>query len=349
MKRKLLLAAMISAGMAMPAMADTTLYGRANLSVDYLDDGKDYSEVNVSSNSSRLGFKGERDFGVVTGIFQIEGEILFDTGSDNTDISSRDTFAGIKGDWGMLRIGKFDTPFKRARGPANFFGDIVGDMRNLARTTDFGRFDERFKNSIHYRSPSMSGLVLDLQYSPETSDADTSDGNKRSAVSTSLSYSSGPFRAALAFEQQGITATSMDDFTADAIRLAASYRVSSDLTLGGFYQQSERTRDVTTATKGDKADVYGFGGQYRLSPAWFLNAHYFTLKADNLNDKDADLYAVGVEYRVDRNLRFYGVYAATSNDGGSSLTSWSAARSATPSGAAGQTASALSAGMRLDF
>lgn len=349
MKRKLLLAAMISAGMAMPAMADTTLYGRANLSVDYLDDGNNYSEVNVSSNSSRLGFKGERDFGVVTGIFQIEGEILFDTGSEKTDISSRDTFAGIKGDWGMLRIGKFDTPFKRARGPANFFGDIVGDMRNLARTNDFGRFDERFRNSIHYRSPSMSGLVFDLQYSPETGDSGaTTDGNKRSAVSTSLSYSGGPFRAALALEQQGIVVGS-DDFTADAIRLAASYRVSGDLTLGGFYQQSERTRNVTTATKGDKADVYGFGGQYRLSPAWYLNAHYFTLKADNLNDKDADLYAVGLEYRVDRNLRFYGVYAATSNDSDSSLTSWSAARSATPSGSAGQTAKALSAGMRLNF
>ena len=342
MKRKLLLAAMISAGMAMPAMADTTLYGRANLSVDYLDDGKDYSEVNVSSNSSRLGFKGERDFGVVTGIFQIEGQVDFDTGS-GTNIASRDTFAGIKGDWGMLRIGQFDTPFKRARGPANFFGDIVGDMRNVTRTSDFGRFDERFNNSIHYRSPSMSGLVFDLQYSTENASAATVDGGNNSAVSASVGYSSGPIRAALAFEQRDIFKADEYDYSADAIRLAVSYRLSSDLNIGAFYQQSENTAGI----KGQEADAYGIGGQYRMSPSWYLNAHFFTLDAD-VADKDADLFAVGVEYRLDRNLRFYGVYASTSNDDASRLTSWGG-RTASPSGAAGQTASALSAGMRLDF
>src|SRR5690606_17623708 len=44
----------------MAAAADVKVYGRAHVSLDYLDDGKDYNEVGLSSNSSRLGFKAEQ-------------------------------------------------------------------------------------------------------------------------------------------------------------------------------------------------------------------------------------------------------------------------------------------------
>lgn len=57
MQHKKLIAAMVAAGLSMPALAaaDMTIYGRAHLSADILDDGNDYNEFNVSSNSSRLG------------------------------------------------------------------------------------------------------------------------------------------------------------------------------------------------------------------------------------------------------------------------------------------------------
>ncbi|OOG24785.1 porin [Thioalkalivibrio denitrificans] len=335
--KKQLLAAAVATAMVYPAAAVSGIdfYGRAHLSADYLDNGDDYSELNVSSNSSRLGVRGQRAFEYgLTGMFQIEQQIDFD--DSGTEFATRDTFVGLQGDFGMVRIGKFDTPFKRARGPANFFGDQVGDMRNLTRTSDHGRFDERFRNSLHYRSPSMNGFVFDLQYSPERTNATTTEGGDNSGISTSLGYRTGPLNAVLAYEQQRD-----GDNDPDAWRLAASYQLTSALRVGALYQQ-------TTSAADDDGTVWGLGGTLRINPKTFLNAHVFTLDSD-LNDKDATLYAVGLEYRLDSALRFYGNVAMVSNDDASALTPWGQARTATPDGAAGETATGVSLGMRYDF
>ena len=58
--KKTLCALAIGATVVTPMMAsaaDVKIYGRAHVSLDYLDDGKDYNEVGLSSNASRLGFK----------------------------------------------------------------------------------------------------------------------------------------------------------------------------------------------------------------------------------------------------------------------------------------------------
>jgi predicted porin len=327
----------VSAALALPlsAMADVDFYGRAHVSVDLLDDGDNYSEINVSSNSSRLGVRGEREFsGGLTGMFQIEQQVDFD--NQGTEFATRDTFIGLKDRWGLFRIGKFDTPFKRARGPANFFGDQVGDMRNITRTSTHGRFDERFRNSLHYRSPEMGGLVFDMQYSPERTSDTTMEGGDNYGVSTSIGYRSGPFTAILAYEQQGDGGRDPD-----AWRAAASYQLTDDLRLGGLYQETKSAGGVV-------ANAYGLGGSLRINSRMYLNGHVFALDSD-LEDGDARLYAIGMEYRLDRNLRFYGNVAFMDNDDSSSLTPWSQARTAAPGGSAGETATGVSVGVRYDF
>ena len=346
MKQKRIVSALLAAGMVMPlaAAAEWTVYGRAHLSADFLDDGADYSEFNISSNSSRLGFRGEREFQPnLTGMFQIEQEIKFDGGT--TQFATRDTFAGLKGDWGMFRVGEFDTPFKRARGPANFFGDQVGDLRNVARTANnrYGRFDERFQNSLHYRTPNIGGFVWDVQYSPQRIGSSTTEGGDEGGFSTSIGFRQGGLNLALAYEKQffDVDDDGNDLNDPDGFRLAASYRVIPALTVGAMYQ-------VTEGTGGDEGTVYGIGGQYRINPQMFLNAHYFALDGD-LDETDASLFAFGLEYRVDSALRFYGNIAAVSNDDNSSLRPWAQGRTASPPGAAGETAQGISFGMRYDF
>ena len=348
MKQKRIVSALLAAGMVMPlaAAAEWTVYGRAHLSADYLDDGADYSEFNLSSNSSRLGFRGEREFRPnLTGMFQIEQQIDFD--KEGTEFATRDTFAGLKGDWGMFRVGKFDTPFKRARGPANFFGDQLGDMRNVTRVRqrnndepeqnyNYGRFDERFANSLHYRSPSINGFVWDIQYSPERNAQTTPEGSDTDGISTSIGFRQGGLNLALAYEKQFDGNEDPDGF-----RLAASYRVIPALNVGALYQATE-------GPGGDEGTVYGIGGQYRINPQMFLNAHYFMLDGD-LDETDASLFAIGLEYRVDSALRFYGNIAAVSNDDNSQLTPWGQARTSGPDGAFGETARGISFGMRYDF
>ncbi len=70
---------------ALAMAADVKIYGRAHVSSDYLDDGADYNEVGISSNSSRLGFKAEQELENGMTVFgQIEQEINFASGSSNT-------------------------------------------------------------------------------------------------------------------------------------------------------------------------------------------------------------------------------------------------------------------------
>src|SRR5690554_196374 len=110
------------------AMAEVTIYGRAHVSVDYLDDGAKYSKTNLSSNSSRLGFKGSHDISPdLKAFFQIEQQINFATGNSKggNEFATRDTFVGLGGNFGALQVGRFDSPFKTARGPFNLFGDQV--------------------------------------------------------------------------------------------------------------------------------------------------------------------------------------------------------------------------------
>jgi len=335
------------------------IYGRASLSVDQLNDGDKYDRTNLSSNASRLGFRGSKKMGDLTGIWQIEQEIQVNlsnaTGDTNNRLASRDTFVGLRGDFGTVRAGKFDTPFKVAREPFNLFGDQLGDMRNLTRVGD-ARFDERFNNMLEYQTPVVNGLQARLAHSfhAGSSATITSAGAdvKDTATSASLGYKVGDLDLTLAMENYGAgTATTGKR---NATRAAASYKVNKELSVMAFYQSAESTTLAITgsspvAAKNQNSDVTGLGFQYTVSPKVALKAHYMNLKADAANS-DASSYTLGAEYRIDRALRFYANYASLDNGSAIKLTPYKEGRTAAPSaGTNGKTTSGLSLGMRYDF
>ncbi|RFA30374.1 hypothetical protein CAI21_07180 [Alkalilimnicola ehrlichii] len=331
MNRKIMALASAAALLA-PAVAsaDVDVYGRAHLSVDFLDNGDD-SAVNVSSNSSRLGFRGKHDLDYgLRGIYQIESEIRFDT--QGGEIASRDTFAGIEGDFGMVRLGKFDTPLKTLRSRVDLFGDQVGDARNITRSTV--RFDERFRNSIHYRTPNMAGFFADVQYSTNTDNAGGTDDNDNDAISVSGTYRNGALYAAIAYEQHN-----SPDEDLSAVRFAAAYDLGA-LRFTGLIQQADVDDDRTD-------NMYGVGVRYNLGLT-NLKAQAYLLDAD-VDDADATMVALGVDHRLASNFTVYANYAFTSNDDFQNADPYRQARSGGTAAADGETASGLSLGMIYNF
>ncbi len=325
------------------------IYGRASFSVDQLDDGASYKRNNLSSNASRLGFKGSKKIGNLTGIWQVEQEIQLNlsnaTSDTNNRLASRDTFAGLKGDFGTVRAGKFDTPFKTAREPFNLFGDQLGDMRNLTRVGD-AKFDERLNNMLEYQSPVMNGFQAKVAYSFHSgTSATTTSGvdKKEDATSASLGYKAGGLEATLAFENYGAdTATTGKR---EATRAAVSYKLSPELRVMGFYQ----TADSKTGNTDQGADVTGLGLEYMITPTVALKGQYMDRKANAANS-DASMYTMGAEYRYDKALRFYASYASLDNGTAVKLVPWKEGRTAAPSaGSNGKTTSGVSIGMRYDF
>lgn len=331
------------------------IYGRASFSVDQLDDGASYKRNNLSSNASRLGFKGSKKIGNLTGIWQIEQEIQINlsnaTGDTNNRLASRDTFAGLQGDFGTVRAGKFDTPFKTAREPFNLFGDQLGDMRNLTRVGD-AKFDERLNNMLEYQSPVMNGFQAKVAYSFHSGTSATNDGaveKKEDATSASLGYKAGGLEATLAFENYGAgTATTGKR---EATRAAISYKLTPELRVMGFYQtaDSKATKGTPPKTTDEGADVTGLGLEYMITPTVALKAHYMDRKANAANS-DSTMYTLGAEYRYDKVLRFYASYAGLDNGTAVKLVPWKEGRTAAPSaGTNGKTTSGVSIGMRYDF
>lgn len=345
MQKRLILAITLAALMlggsflAAQSAPNVTVYGRAHVTTDYLSNG-DKSGLNLSSNSSRLGFKASTDLGgKLKAIMQIEQEVWWDNGAGN--FASRDTFVGLQGEFGTIRFGHFDTPLKAVRSKTDFFGDQIGDARNLTRLRDnYGSvndFDTRFRNSIHYRSPSLSGLVFDLDYSSNTDAGVNPQNTGRSAISTSLSYFSKAFYAAGAYEHK-------EETKSNAIRLGASYSFG-DLKIAGLGQFATIKAD---GKDDQKISTFGVGASYKVAKPATLKAQYYLLNADG-DDRNAGMFALGLDYSLGKAFRLLLAYASTSNDELARYTMSAGGHGDKVYPAQGNTASGFSFGFRYDF
>lgn len=318
------------------------VYGRAHASVDYVDNGDD-SDFNVASNSSRIGVTGSTELADgIKGILQIETQINYDNG--NGSVASRDSFVGLEGGFGRVRIGQIDTPLKQIRSAVDFFGDQLGDVRNLSRLNGSTGaliaghdFDARFKNGVYYNTPSTGGLVWNIHYTPEVNEA-TNLADDSAAASTSFVYTTSNLYLSLAYEQWEATNDS------NAVRFGARY-VAGDWTFGGLAQQAT----LKNIADEEKINTYGVGASVKVSPKVLLKGQVYAIDGDT-DETGATLVAIGADYILSKQLRILFAYAQTDNEdlaryrvtGGGGYGDAIAT-------ALGETASGLSAGVRYDF
>lgn len=323
---------------------DVDVYGRAHISTDILGDGSDYG-LNVSSNSSRLGFRANHQ--VADGLqafMQLEQNVRFDERGGN--FATRDSFAGLRGDWGQVRWGSFDTPGKLLRAKADVFNDRLGDLRNIARGPGMNYnpetganadpdFDQRFRNSIHYRSPKINNVSFDLQYSPHNQTGATTD-NEFQALSVALNYEANGLWLAGSYEM--IEGAELDP---TAIRLAASYWFSEQWQGITFYQN---TSDMLF---GDR-DVFGGGFKY-LFGDYGLMGQVYHATGNDLDDTSATLFAVGMDYYLNRQFTLYAILGITDNDDFANFRVSGGGRDVQVVPAAGNQATGLSLGFIYNF
>ena len=130
---KKLIAIAIAGAMAAPMAAhagEATIYGVMDVSIDAFDNddtsAANDSSTGVSSNSSRIGFKGAEDLGGgMKAVWQVETGI--NLGNGTTTWAGRNSFAGLAGGFGTFILGKHDTPYKTVGRKAELFGNGVGD------------------------------------------------------------------------------------------------------------------------------------------------------------------------------------------------------------------------------
>ena len=210
---KKLLGLAVAAAFAVPMVAqadsgNVTMYGQANASIDLANPGSGTAAFNdkawrVSSNSSRLGFKGTEALGNgLNAVFQMETGVSLDSGSTASDFMMRNSFVGLSsGTAGTAIFGRHDTPYKLGTASLDVFADTMGDYNAIVGNWNGSvAFDSRLGNVMAYISPTWSGFhfAAAAVMANESNNSATKDG---SAYSLTGVYSVGPIFASLSYEQ----------------------------------------------------------------------------------------------------------------------------------------------------
>ena len=322
MNKKLIALAIVGAFAAPVAMADSgnvVIYGKARVSVDSVDG--DYAEgerrTRVSSNNSRLGFKGSEDLGNgLSAVWQVESLIKIDEQGSSLGLGTRNTFAGLAGkQWGSLTLGYQDSPLKTSTGPLGVFGDTLGDYRSV-----FTKLSTRAKNSVLYTTPSMSGLVGRVMYGARN-EAGNGNNSDPSMYALSVVYKNGPLYAALAYENnKNVTGVPVAPATTplnntssnnDAWRAGVGYTLG-DLKLGLAYENNDAENAAAVTT--NDGDAWYLSAAYKMG-ANTLSAAY-TQRSDYTSGSNdgADQWTIGADHALSKRTSVYALYTMISND-----------------------------------
>lgn len=171
--------------------------------------GADLKTTTQDSPNSRLGFRGSEDLGGgMKAIFQLEIGLGVDTGlnSSTTQLFSRDTYVGLSGGFGTVRLGSMDTVYKNLGDTLSFLGVSSGNFISTSNilskpgigSSSASSFHLRRANSIVYETPEYGGFQALLDLSLGETANDFTRGN---VVSTGVKYENGPIYAAIAYER----------------------------------------------------------------------------------------------------------------------------------------------------
>ncbi len=361
--------------------ADTSVqfYGHLDLSVDDITKGiKDPTAVgklgwqaDVSSNLSYFGVRGDHDIGGGNRmVFQMETQVdvaatpgpspVNQASPGNADnkvlgaLGSRNSFLGVAGNFGAVKLGKTDAPYKLSTARMDPFSASVGDYNSIIGNTggdNRAEFDTRLSHAIWYESNKMRGFSYSVLAAPGQNRAGDNgfnaggepdctgggisagsrcnDGSFGDAYSVAGVYEAGPLYGILAYELHRHSNRSGDDGpigtvgVADerAMKLGVQYMVSVNTIVNAILERMTRNAPTSAANERQRngswvALTQKVTGQDDVNLGW---AHAGKTPGDPGTgpiDNAANMYTVGYKHHFDKQSNWYAVYARQANHTG---------------------------------
>src|ERR1700732_3949689 len=169
----------VKAGPLTPLIDNTTvtLYGSIDLSADVFnpsvfDQG---TKFGVASNISSFGVRVRHNLAPygwegMAVVAQLESQVDFASApNERAAFGTRDSFVGVEGPWGAIKMGKTDTPYKKATAAFDPFANTLGDYNSIMGNTggdNRAEFDWRMNHAIWYESPIWNGFQFSALFSP---------------------------------------------------------------------------------------------------------------------------------------------------------------------------------------
>ncbi len=320
MNRKLLALA-IGAAFALPmaAQAAPTVYGQLNLSVDKVSTnapgGADNWQVN--SNSSRLGVMGDEALGSgLSAVYKAEWGVSGDTAA-TPDLVGRDRYLGLKGGFGTVRLGAYDSPLKTSQGMVDQFNDMTfTDMANYIVG------DNRLNNAIGYTSPKLGDVVtLNAVIQPgEDATGVKSDSRLANAFSASAVFEQGGLYAALGMDKDVASGnfSSAVGAARDTIRLTLGYTMDS-LQLGALLQTSEVSEEGVLGVSKDDQTALLLSAAFSLDDKNVVKGQIISTKDKFVTpapDTEVTAFELGYDHNFTKMTKAYAQAAYAKTDFG---------------------------------
>jgi predicted porin len=312
---KKLIAAAVAAGLAMPGlvMADATVYGKLNVGIVSYDHdvaGDDQDGMAVFDEASRLGFKGEEDIGNgLKAVFQLEGTVDMDQGGYSIN---RDTKVGLKGGFGTVLVGRFNTAYKMSTGKMDIFADRWGDITG---TGTHGDFDTREPNMFGYQGKfGALKFEADVNFSESDDDGNAANGDETAmGMSVGVNFDVGPVNIGAGYISLGGTdgssARAVDD---NAIKIGAQWK--GPLLVNVLYELM--TDDSATTD----ADTEVLTGQVAFGSGNNTFGLSYTMSDPDGNNNDCTQMSAGWLHKLSKKTELNVIYSTIDNDAGAACT-----------------------------
>lgn len=299
MKKSLIALAVMAASGA--SMAQVTLYGVADVWVGSSKDaiaGDGIRQTVVQSgglSSNRFGFKGSEDLGGgLKANFLLEQGFKIDDGSATASTAfSRQSYVGLSGSMGEIKVGRIWTAFDDIAGATNsVFDSALSATNNVFLTTGY---NGNPNNGVHYTMPEVAGINGAISYSfGENATAATSDSN---VLAANLTYSAGPLGLGVAFQRED-SGVSNDEV--EFTRLNASYDLGAAKLLASYGLLDDVADDA-------KTNEYQIGADVPLSAALTLSAGYAysKTKVAGVSESEASGFGAAVGYSMSKRTTAY--------------------------------------------
>ncbi|NOY65867.1 MAG: porin [Gammaproteobacteria bacterium] len=322
--KKNIIATAVAMALVLPVTADAAkvlgdeleVYGKLHLSVDASDtDGLNANkeDISISSNSSRLGFKGKHKIanGGMSVVYQLEQEVAIGDGKDGgSTLVTRNSFAGLKGSFGQVIVGYHDTQFKTVGSKWGVFGDSVGERRAIlgAGALSGNKMNQRGKNALMW-TKKIGNLKAMAMYSADSSKTEGKiDNNDNVMTSVGVLYKGKgiPFYFGAAYEDWDNLTSTIG--ATDGYRVMAGYKA-------GFGKIGFIYEDITSVVADMDRSVYGVNGVFKLGSG--LDIRGQILVADDYQgvaNSGATKIGLGLFKKMDKQTQLYAAYGQTDND-----------------------------------
>ena len=328
------MAIVILTAIATPGMATEgpTLFGKAHLSVGSISEDKlgatpETSSTEVKSHASRVGIKGSIDTDTTMKVtYRFVWEVdMADVSKDSTSLTAEDTdtdgnidevsakgsnqlksreqYVGLKDSWGEIRIGRDDSPYKKAgKKNVEHLSDSWADYNNIISKG----LDLRNNDSIGFWSKIGPGK-LGIQYGAGEDKAGSGQENEEDVISLAYDIKMDGIGFAIAKQDVSEDAKGAKNGV-EGTKIVLGYKLGG--TQFGIISESVDNEDVADADE----DNMLFSVKHKVGEKGAIKLVYGTKDVDGVT-KDATMTALAYDHKLSKKVSVYGLWADGADGG----------------------------------